>query len=193
MIYFQSHQKHTRVFLEVNPNLTTFWVASPSFNHDRFCTMLSYVIHFSSPVTNRLRNGLILLHFFKDSLVEIQSIMFFVLIGIAPKHQVFFLIHLCTNGLKLFYSLSLGCLSFIFMVYLLYGFIDNFDDGPTCARCIFNIKNNQRNQNWPQLAYAVSRQKHNSQFQPLGLLFALSKNCKMHQLFSLLTPNFNTL
>ncbi|GFV37409.1 hypothetical protein TNCV_3956561 [Trichonephila clavipes] len=77
MIHFQSHQIHSKTFLVVSSSLATVSAASPSFDHDRFRTILSYVTYFSSPVTIRLRNGSISCRLAKVSQMEIRSIMFF--------------------------------------------------------------------------------------------------------------------
>ncbi|GFW66199.1 hypothetical protein TNCV_1710981 [Trichonephila clavipes] len=68
-----------RAFLDVSPGLTTFSAASPRFDHDHFHTILSYVTHFSSSVTIRLRNESISFRLARASQIEIRSIMFFFL------------------------------------------------------------------------------------------------------------------
>ncbi|GFW90198.1 hypothetical protein TNCV_1790182 [Trichonephila clavipes] len=73
----ESHQIHSRTFLAVSPGLATVCAASPHFDHDLFRTIWSYVIHFPSPVTIRLRNDSISFRLARSSQMEIRSIMFF--------------------------------------------------------------------------------------------------------------------
>jgi len=76
MIPFQFHT-HRITFLGVNHGFVTVCEASLCVDHDFFCTLLSYVIHFLSPVMNPLKNGLISFRFNNDSQIEIRSIKFF--------------------------------------------------------------------------------------------------------------------
>ncbi|GFX27302.1 hypothetical protein TNCV_3341141 [Trichonephila clavipes] len=61
-----SHQIHSRTFPTVSPGLATVCATSLRFDHDRFRTILPYETHFLSPVTIRLRNGLISFRLAKD-------------------------------------------------------------------------------------------------------------------------------
>ncbi|GFX59144.1 hypothetical protein TNCV_936591 [Trichonephila clavipes] len=79
--------------------------------------------------------------------------VFFVLIGVAPKHRASFLIQFCSNGLKLFYGRSISLLgnstttnmpaSFDYFC----DFIDIFDDGRGATLTSKMSERNRRNQN----------------------------------------------
>ena len=75
-IPFQSHQTLSITFLGVNTGLATVCEASPGFDHKLFRTLLSYVIHFSSPVIIRFKNGSISFHFSSESQMEFRTIKF---------------------------------------------------------------------------------------------------------------------
>jgi len=59
---FFSNPTHTHsiTFLGANPGFATVCGALPCFDHDLFHTLLSYMIHFLSPVMRRFKNGSIL-------------------------------------------------------------------------------------------------------------------------------------
>ncbi|GFT70087.1 hypothetical protein TNCV_4690261 [Trichonephila clavipes] len=97
---FQSHQTHSRTFLDVSPGLATVSAASPLFHHDRFRTILSYAIHFSSPVTIHIRNVLSLLCLARPSQMEIRSITFFCGIWCGTQTSSFFLNPVLLKWLK---------------------------------------------------------------------------------------------
>ena len=75
-ILFQSHQTLSITFLGVDTCFATVCEASPGFDHDLFRTLLSYVIHFSSPVIIRVKNGSISFDFSSDWQIETRSIKF---------------------------------------------------------------------------------------------------------------------
>ena len=142
-IPFQSHQTLSITFLSVNTGFPTVCEASPGFDHDLFRTFLSYVIHFSSPVTIRLKNGSILFRFSSDSQTETRSINFSLLIRVEPKYQASFGIQSYVNGSKLFYGRLRGDVARRNMSVDLNfskNFIGFFNDWPARARFIFNIE-----------------------------------------------------
>ena len=89
-IPFQSHQTLSITLLGVNTGFTTVYEASSGFDHDLFRTLLSYVIHFSSPVIIRFKNGLISFHFSSDSQMETRSIKFFTVNSRGTQVSSFF-------------------------------------------------------------------------------------------------------
>ena len=64
--------------------------ASPSFDHDLFRTLLSYVIHFSSLVIIRFKNGSTSFRFSSDSQMETQSNKFFTVNSCGTQVSNFF-------------------------------------------------------------------------------------------------------
>ena len=89
-IPFQSHQTFNITFLDVNTGFATVCEASPSFDHDLFRTLLSYVIHFSSPVIIRFKNSSISCRFSSDSQIETRSIKFFTVNSCGTQVSSFF-------------------------------------------------------------------------------------------------------
>lgn len=102
MTPLQSHQIHSITFRGVNPGFGTVCVASPFLYHDLFRTLLSYLIHFSSPVTNRFRNGSISLRISKESQMLILSNKFFTDNSCGIQTSSFFCSHPFLNGSKPF-------------------------------------------------------------------------------------------
>ena len=76
-IPFQSHQTLSITFLGVNAGFATVCEASPGFDHNLFRTLFSHVIHFSSPVIIRFKNGSISCRFSSDSQMKTRFIKFF--------------------------------------------------------------------------------------------------------------------
>ena len=76
--------------LGVNTGFATICEAYPGFDHDLFRKLLSYVIHFSSPVIIRLKNGLISFRFNSDSQMETRSIKFFTVNSCGTQVSSFF-------------------------------------------------------------------------------------------------------
>ena len=89
-IPFQSHQTLSITFLGVNTGFATVYEASPGFDHDLFRTLLSYVIHFSSLVIIRFKNGSISFRFGSDSQMETRSIKFFTVNSRGTQVSSFF-------------------------------------------------------------------------------------------------------
>ena len=89
-IPFQSHKILGITFLGLNTGFATVCEASPGFDHDIFRTLLSYIIHFSSPVIIRFKNGLISFRFSSDSQMETRSIKFFIVNSCGTQVSSFF-------------------------------------------------------------------------------------------------------
>jgi len=78
---------HSITFLGVNPGFAAVCGFSPCFDHDLFCTLLSYVIHFSSPVMSRFKKMIR----FRSVLAmtrrwKFDPLNFSLLNYVAPKH-----------------------------------------------------------------------------------------------------------
>ena len=89
-IPFQSHQTLSVTFLGVNTGFATVCEASPGFDHDLFRTLLSYVIHFSSPVIIRFKTSSISFRFSSDSRMETRSIKLFTVNSCGTQASSFF-------------------------------------------------------------------------------------------------------
>ena len=145
-IPFQSHQTLSITFLGVNMDFATVCEASPSFDHDLFRTLLSYEIHFSSPVIIRFKNVSISFRFSSDSQMEIRSIKFFTVISCGTEVSSFFCYPVLLKWFKtvlwsMFNSVAMSrdeiCRSTLIFFK---NFIDFFNDWPARARFIFNIE-----------------------------------------------------
>lgn len=71
MIIFQFHQTQSKIVLAVCVGLVIVWFVLPHFDHDLFCTILSYVTLFYIP---RYRNGVISFLFVESLQIGIRSI-----------------------------------------------------------------------------------------------------------------------
>ena len=89
-IPFQSHQILSITFLGINTGFATVCEAFPGFDHDLFCTLLSYVIHFSSPVIIRFKNGSISFRFSSDTQMELGPFNVSLLNHMEPKYRASF-------------------------------------------------------------------------------------------------------
>jgi len=102
-----THTTHTHIhthsitFLGDNLGFAIICGTSPCFDHDLFRTLLSYVIHFSSPVMSRFKNASVSFRFSNDSQMEIRSIKFFIVKSYGTRTSNFFL-YPAFSGLKLF-------------------------------------------------------------------------------------------
>ena len=83
-----------QVWLTINPSLPIVWIGSPT--------------HFSSPVNIRFRNGLILVRFSSDSLIEIRFMKFFALIWVPLIHWASFITQSYLDGSQQFSLQSLA-------------------------------------------------------------------------------------
>lgn len=126
--------------------LNTVCARWPQFDYDRFLLTLPYALHFSSPATIGFRNGSILLRFNSASQMEIRfMVSFFAWTRVAPIHRAFFIFSfmwMAPNGF-LKYVEVLGCQKNAYgrtRQYIIHYLIDLFDNWPSEAWCIFEIK-----------------------------------------------------
>ena len=161
-IPFQYHQILSITFLGVNTGFATVCEASLGFDHDLFRTLLSYLIHFSSLVIIRFKNGSISFRFSSESQMETRFIKFFTVNSCGTQVSRFFWYPILCKWFKtvlwsMFSSVAMSRdeISRYTSIFLK-NVIDLFNHWPARARFIFNIEISGTKTNKPILTLAFT-------------------------------------